>query len=63
METKNYPNSKYIGDNIVSLPLSAKLSTKQVKYIIRTVRNVFSNNMIIATPISHLFKDKNKAEK
>ena len=40
-KSKNYPNSKYIGDNIVSLPLSAKLSTKQVKYIIRTVRNVF----------------------
>jgi dTDP-4-amino-4,6-dideoxygalactose transaminase len=36
----NYPNAKKIGEETVSLPLSAKLTSNEVERIVREVRNI-----------------------
>ena len=38
---KDYPNSLKIGRQTVSLPLSSKLSSNEIKYIVNVVKELF----------------------
>jgi len=39
----DYPNAEYIGERIVSIPLSAKLSKVEIQYIITSIKKIFKN--------------------
>ncbi len=40
----DFPNTKYIGDRTVSLPLSAKLTMDQAKRVVETIREILSKS-------------------
>ena len=39
-ESADFPNASWIGDRTVSLPLSAKLTTREVERVVAAVRTV-----------------------
>ena len=41
----DFPNAEWISNRTVSLPLSAKLTAKDVKYVIETVRKIIKSNI------------------
>lgn len=41
----DFPNAEWISDRTVSLPLSAKLTTKDVKYVIDAVKQIIKSNI------------------
>ena len=41
----DFPNAEWVSDRTVSLPLSAKLTTKDVKYVIDAVKQIIKSNI------------------